>query len=96
LAYTKNVDMAGLAVQTANELTDIAAMSLQRLALILGPTVMAVEAMNAYQPLFVLLIAWIQAKRGSPTHQSLLETGKLRQAIIAIVAIAAGTALIAL
>jgi hypothetical protein len=96
LSYCRTLKKADLAIQATNEVTDIAAMALQRLALVLGPSVMTVEALNAYQPLFILIIGTVLAKRGTDHHREKLEGNKFYLKTGAIVLIALGTIFIAL
>ena len=96
LSYCRTLKKADIAIQATNEVIDIAAVALQRLALVLGPSVMTVEALNAYQPLFILIISAILAKRGNDHHQAMLQGNKFYLKTAAILLIAVGTVLIAL
>jgi uncharacterized membrane protein len=96
LVYCKEADKAGLMVQLTNETIDAMAVMTSFKAVTLGPSVMAVTAMNAWQPVFILIIGWILAKRGSKAHVALLEANKLKQTAWAIGLLAVGTVLIAL
>ena len=90
LKFARKVDKQSIRIQLINETVDMVASLTQRLAIILGPSVMTVEALNAYQPVFILLIDWFLTKNGSKS----LHTGFAKKAT-AIVFIALGTILIA-
>jgi uncharacterized membrane protein len=94
LVYCRDINRTDIAIQATNEVVDVAAMALQRFALIIGPSVMAVEAMNAYQPLFILLISIILAKSGQDQHKETLRGNKFYLKTVAVLLIVAGTVLI--
>ncbi len=96
LTFVKRADKPAWLYQLANETVDTIALTTSQVALVLGPSVMAVYAMNAWQPVFILLIGWVLAKRGSQAHAELLHNTKLKQIACAIALLAAGTVLIAL
>ena len=96
LAYCKQAEKATFFVQLTNEIVDAMAVMTTLLAVTIGPSVMAVTAMHAWQPVFTIVIGWILAKRGSAAHVALLEVSKLKQTACAIGFLAIGTVLIAL
>lgn len=96
LSFCKKADKPAVMTQLANEVVDTAAVLTSHLAVIVGPSVMAVMALNAWQPVFILIIGWILAKRGSEAHAELLDSKKFKQTACAVVLLAVGTVLIAL
>jgi hypothetical protein len=83
-----------LAFNFINEVVDKSATLAFQVAVHIGPSVMAVSAMNAYQPVFILIIGWVLAKLGSETHAGQLQGTELVKKAIAIGLIAGGTVLI--
>jgi hypothetical protein len=96
LAFCEEADKPAVLTQLANEVIDSIAIMSSNLAVVIGPSVMAVLALNAWQPVFILIIGWVLAKRGSEAHAELLNGAKLRQTIFTIALLAIGTVLIAL
>lgn len=96
LAFCKEADKPAVLAQLANEVVDTAAVTTTHLAVVIGPSVMAVSALGAWQPVFILIIGWILAKRGSKLHAELLNPEKFKQNACAIALLAIGTVLIAL
>lgn len=96
LAFCEEADKPAVLTQLANEVVDTMAVMTSHLAVVIGPSVMAVMALNAWQPVFILIIGWVLAKRGSEAHAELLNGAKLRQTVLAIALLALGTVLIAL
>ena len=95
MKYAQNVDKRGITVQLVNEVVDMFAALIQRLAVMIGPAVMTVEALNAYQPVFILIISWFLGKNGSKSHAKELQGNKFLVKTSAIALIAIGTIFIA-
>ena len=95
-AFTKNVDKKGVLVQLSNELIDTVAVLAGQKAVVLGPSVMVVTAMNAFQPVFILMIGWLLAKSGSEKHEEVLTGREALKKVVSIALIAVGTAIIVL
>lgn len=93
--FCHSVDKRGILVQVLNETVDMVAVLTQHAAMILGPTIMTVSALNAYQPVFILLIGWLLAKNGSKLHANQLQGNEFLKKSTAIAFIAFGTVLIA-
>lgn len=91
----KHASKGDLAFNFINEVVDKGATLAFQLAVLIGPSVMAVSAMNAYQPVFILLIGLVLAKFGSKAHAKQLQGTELVKKAIAIAFIAGGTVLIA-
>lgn len=92
--FLRRFDWRVLSLQFANEgLYTVSALTNQ-LAVVLGPSVMIVSALNAFHPIFTLLIGWTLALGGSTTHQQKLRGTGLRRITLAILLIAFGTILI--
>lgn len=96
LEFCYSTNKRGLMVQLVNEVLNASAVIISQLAMVVGPSVMVVSAMNAWQPIFILIIGWIQAKRGSKTHAEQLQGSKFLIKALSIGVIAGGTVLIAL
>jgi uncharacterized membrane protein len=94
LTFCKEADGSAVLAQLINEVVDVAAMTASRLAMVIGPSVMAVSALNAWQPVFILVIGWVLARRGSAAHSELLEGVKFKQTACAITLLVIGTVLI--
>ncbi len=95
-AFAKDLDKKGVLVQLSNEIIDTFAVLASQKAVVLGPSVMAVTALNAFQPVFILLIGWVLAKRGSNKHQEALSGYEGLKKVGSIALIAIGTAIIVL
>ena len=95
IIYAQGVDKRGITVQLVNEVVDMFAALIQRLAIVIGPAVMTVEALNAYQPVFILIISWFLGKNGSKSHAEELQGNKFLVKTSAIALIAIGTIFIA-
>ena len=96
IEFCRSTNKYGLMVQLINEVLNASAVIISQLAMTLGPSVMAVSAMNAWQPIFILIIGWILAKRGSETHAEQLRGNGLLKKVVSIGLIAGGTVFIAL
>ena len=96
MKFCYSTDRSGLMVQLINEVLNASAVIISQLAMTLGPSVMVVSTMNAWQPIFILIIGWILAKRGSKTHAEQLQGNALLKKAVSIGLIAVGTVFIAL
>jgi hypothetical protein len=96
LSFCKEADKPTVLAQLGNEVVDTTAVMTSHAAVIIGPSVMAVSALNAWQPVFILIIGWVLAKRGSEAHADLLDPTKFKQTALAISLLAVGTVMIAL
>lgn len=94
--FMGNASKLAFAGQLVNETLNIASVLLSRRAMMLGPSVVAVSALNAYQPVFILILGWILAKFGITEHGERLRGFELLKRSGAIALIALGTVLIAL
>jgi drug/metabolite transporter (DMT)-like permease len=93
--FIRTLNCRVFAVQFSNEgLASLGTIATQ-LAIVLGPSVMVVSALNAFQPIFTLLIAKTLSWLGSRQHTEQL-TGSAIFKTFAIALIAAGTVLIVL
>lgn len=91
----KTFDKKILFLQTANEGLYASSAVFNQLAIVMGPSVMVVSALNAFHPVFTLSIGGLLAKLGYKRYQEdLAGTGKILK-LVAIVAIALGTIMIA-
>lgn len=81
--------------QGVNEVLNALSVLLSQRAMMLGPSVMAVTALNAYQPVFVLLISWVLIKFGVGPNNTKLEGREAVKKTLAIALIALGTLLLA-
>ncbi len=95
-AFTKSVDKKGVLAQLSNEVIDTFAVLASQKAVVLGPSVMVVTALNAFQPVFILLIGWLLAKRGSNKHKEALTGNEGYKKTVSIALIALGTVIIVL
>lgn len=85
-----------IALQTANEGLYALGSLCNQFALVIGPSVMVVSAMNAFHPVFTLIVGMIAARFGfSNYEQTFTGIGKYTKTI-AIVTIAVGTVMISL
>lgn len=84
-----------LAHQGVNEVLNALSVLLSQRAMMLGPSVMAVSALNAYQPVFILLISWVLIKFGVGPNDTKLEGREAVKKTLAIALIALGTFLLA-
>ena len=92
--FCKSTDRRGLGYQFVNESLNTVSVLMSQRAIMLGPSVMAVTALSAYQPLFILLIGWMLAAFGSKAHVEQLAKGGAIRKTVAILLIALGTVLI--
>lgn len=77
-------------IQAANEgLYTVSAITNQ-LALVLGPSVMVVSALNAFHPVFTLFVGWVMSKFGHQKQIDTLKDGQLLRKFLAIALITAG------
>ncbi len=92
----KTLDPKIIGLQTANEGLYALGAFFNQLAVVIGPSVMVVSAMNAFHPIFTLIAGMVAARFGFGNYeQAFSGVGKYTKTI-AIAAIAAGTALISL
>ncbi len=95
LSFCSSTNKNGLLYQCINEVLNITSLLLSQRAMMLGPSVMAVSALAAYQPVFILLVGWILTKLGLSAHAEKLRGIELLKRVLAIVCIAIGTGFIA-
>lgn len=91
----KKRDRLSIALQLVNEVADAFSGLATQFASVIGPSVLVVSSLNAYQPVFILIIGAILAKGGSRAHAAQLKGGEFYKKFIAIALIALGTVLVA-
>lgn len=92
--FIKQFDRKILVGQFANEgLYSLSALSGQ-MAVVLGPSVMAVSAFNAFHPVFTFCIGWVLAKFGSKKQAQTLKSTEITSKVIGITLITLGALLI--
>lgn len=91
----RTFDLKIIILQTANEGLYAISAIFNQLAIVLGPTVMVVSAMNAFHPVFTLCIGAGLARFGLPQYSNDFAGVGKHMKIAAIIAIAIGTVLIA-
>lgn len=92
----RTFDKKIIALQTSNEGLYAFGALLNQFALVIGPSVMLVSAMNAFHPIFTLVIGMIAAKFSIGRYEHAFSGLNKYSKIIAILAIAAGTVLISI
>ncbi len=96
LQQLRTFDKKIIALQTANEGLYAFGALLNQFALVIGPSVMLVSAMNAFHPIFTLLIGMVASKLSIGRYENAFSGLNKYSKIIAILAIAAGTVLISI
>ncbi len=94
--YLSEATGRNIAIQFSNEGLNTASALASQLAIARGPSVMLVASLNAFHPVFTLVIGWILALTGSQVHRRELSGSDAYRKSIAIVMIALGTAVISL
>ena len=93
--FMRSIDVKSVGIQSINEVADAFAGLASQYAMTIGPSVMAVSALSAYQPVFIFMIGGILAFAGSKTHADQLRGSEFYKKFTAIALIALGTVLIA-
>jgi drug/metabolite transporter (DMT)-like permease len=95
-AFAQGIDRQSVLAQLTNEVINTFAVLASQKAVVLGPSVMVVTALNAFQPVFILLIGWILTKNGSDKHKAAFTGYEGIKKVVSIALIAVGTAIIVL
>lgn len=95
LQRVKSFDKRILFFQTANEGLYALAATLNNLAIVLGPSVMAVSALNAFHPVFTLLVGWSLTQANFLNHKSEFAGNGKYIKLIAVAIITTGAILLA-
>lgn len=95
-SFIKSFNLKIFMMQASNESIYAVSTISSQFAIVIGPSVMMVSALNAFHPVFTLLIGWCLAKFGSRDHIRTLEGGQMINKVLAVILIASGTIFIVL
>ena len=93
-SFIVNLNWKVLTVNTVNEVSATVSVLCVQAAVMMSPSVATVTALNAYQPIFILIIGWLLAKGGSDQHAIKLAGSEFWKKSGAIILIALGTVFI--
>jgi len=96
IAQFRTFDTKIIALQTANEGLYAFGALLNQFAIVIGPSVMLVSAMNAFHPIFTLLIGMILSRLSLGRYEHAFSGLSKYTKTVAIIAIATGTILISM
>ena len=95
-AFLKSPRKKLVALQLANEGINALSVAASAYAVWRAPNPMVATALNAFHPVFLLIIGWVMGKNGSAKHSAALKSGEGVKTGISIFLIVIGTLLLAL
>jgi uncharacterized membrane protein len=94
--FIRSVDRTIIGAEVTNESLYAVSALAGQYALVIGPSVMSVAALNAFHPIFTLLVGGILALLGSREHARRLRGTRAYAIVLGVLCIALGTTLFAL